>query len=139
MKLDFPLFLRWHPDMNREFMRKGLWTNIEMGSEPAFHNDEQTIRGLVEDGASLQDVRDYTLQGCTHPYPFGTVYGTPIFVNGAKVMELVMYNGYDPRITDGKIGILFTCPPEVDCTSYDELVALGAELVPSVKEQKLWP
>ncbi len=98
MKLDFPLFLRWHPDMNREFMRKGLWTNIEMGSEPAFHNDEQTIRGLVEDGASLQDARDYTLQGCTHPYPFGTVYGTPIFVNGAKVMELVMYNGYDPKI-----------------------------------------
>lgn len=48
-------------------------------------------------------------------------------------------DGYDPRITDGKIGILFTCPPEVDCTSYDELVALGAELVPSVKEQKLWP
>ncbi|HZW02528.1 MAG TPA: quinol:electron acceptor oxidoreductase subunit ActD [Anaerolineaceae bacterium] len=47
--------------------------------------------------------------------------------------------GYDPRITDGKIGILFTCPPEVDCASYDELVSLGAEMAPSVKEQKLWP
>ncbi len=98
MKLDFPLFLRWHPEMNRAFLRKGVWTNIMMGSEPAFHNDVNIIRGLVEDGASLEDARDYTLQGCTHPYAYGTAYGTPIFINGAKVMELTMYDGYDPKL-----------------------------------------
>jgi len=98
MQLDFPLFLRWHPDMNRAFMQKGVWTNMKMGSEPAFHNDVNIIRGLVEDGASLEDARDYTLQGCTHPYPFGTAYGTPIFINGAKVMELTMYDGFDPKL-----------------------------------------
>ena len=97
MELDFPLFLRWHPNMNRAFMLKGVWTNMKMGSEPAFHNDENIIAGLVADGASLEDARDYTLQGCTHPYPFGTVYGTPVFINGAKVMELVMFDGYDPK------------------------------------------
>lgn len=98
MKLDFPLFLRWHPDINRAFLRKGVWTNTQMGSEPAFHNDVNIIRGLVEDGASLEDARDYTLQGCTHPYPYGTCYGTPIFLNGAKVLELTMYDGYDPKL-----------------------------------------
>ncbi len=98
MKLDFPLFLRWHPEINRAFLRKGVWTNLNMGSEPAFHNDVNIIRGLVEDGASLEDARDYTLQGCTHPYPYGTAYGTPIFINGAKVLELTMYDGYDPKL-----------------------------------------
>ncbi|MBQ2311686.1 MAG: hypothetical protein II185_03945 [Firmicutes bacterium] len=98
MRLDFPLFLRWHPGINRAYMLKGVWTNMNMGSEPAFHNDENIIRGLVEDGASLEDARDYTLQGCTHPHPHGTVYGTPLFVNGAKVFELTMYDGYDPKL-----------------------------------------
>jgi len=97
MKLDFPLFLRWHPEMNRAYMLKGVWTNMNMGSEPAFHNDQNIIKALVEDGATLEDARDYTLQGCTHPYPHGTVYGTPIFVNGAKVFELTMYDGFDPK------------------------------------------
>jgi len=98
MHLDFPLFLRWHPEMNREFLIKGVWTNMMMGSEPAFHNDLNAINGLVEDGAALEDARDYTLQACTHPHPYGTVYGTPVFVNGAKVMELVMHNGFDIKI-----------------------------------------
>ena len=97
MKLDFPLFLRWHPDMNRAYMLKGVWTNMMMGSEPAFHNDTNIIKALLEDGAELEDARDYTLQGCTHPYPYGTVYGTPIFVNGAKVFELTLYDGFDPK------------------------------------------
>ena len=67
------------------------------GSEPGFHNDEQTIAGLVADGASLEDARDYDLHGCAHPYPYGAVYGTYHFVNGGKVFELVMNNGRDPR------------------------------------------
>jgi len=98
MHLDFPLYLRWHPDMNREFMVKGVWTNIQMGSEPAFHNDVMIINGLVEDGVAIEDARDYTLHACTHPHPYGSVYGTPIFVNGAKVLELTMHNGFDPKI-----------------------------------------
>jgi len=48
-------------------------------------------------------------------------------------------HGYDLRIAHGKIGILFTCPPEVDCESYDQLVALGAELTHNLQERKLWP
>jgi pyruvate formate-lyase/glycerol dehydratase family glycyl radical enzyme len=105
MKMDIPLYLRWHSGISREVMLKAVWTNIRVGSEPAFHNDEQIIPGLVADGASLEDARDYVLRGCSHPYPYGSVYGTVHqFFNGAKVLELAMYDGYDP--TSGKqIGI----------------------------------
>jgi formate C-acetyltransferase len=81
-------------------MLKAVWTNTQVGSEPAFHNDEQTIPGLMADGASLEDAREYVLRGCSHPYPYGSVFGTISHINGGKVLELVMYNGYDP--TSGK-------------------------------------
>jgi pyruvate formate-lyase/glycerol dehydratase family glycyl radical enzyme len=101
MNMDLPLYLRWHSGISRDVMLKAVWTNTQVGSEPAFHNDEQIIPGLVADGASLEDARDYVLRGCSHPYPYGSVYGTVHqFFNGAKVFELVMYNGYDP--TSGK-------------------------------------
>lgn len=105
MNMDLPLYLRWHSGISRDIMLKAVWTNTQVGSEPAFHNDEQIIPGLVADGASLEDARDYVLRGCSHPYPYGSVYGTVHqFFNGAKVLELVMYDGYDP--TSGKqIGI----------------------------------
>ena len=112
MDMDLPLYLRWHPGISREIMLKAVWTNIQVGSEPAFHNDEQIIPGLVADGASLEDARDYVLRDCSHPYPYGSVYGTVHqFFNGAKVLELVMYNGYDP--TSGKqIGLKTGDPRE---------------------------
>ena len=75
MKMDLPLYLRWHSGISRDIMRKAVWTNTQVGSEPAFHNDEQIIPGLVADGASLKDARDYVLRGCSHPYPYGSVYG----------------------------------------------------------------
>lgn len=37
--------------------------------------------------------------------------------------------GYHPKVTDGHIGVLFTCPPEQDVQMHDALKALGAELV----------
>lgn len=102
--MDMPLYLRWHSKMSREIMLKAAWTNKQIGSEPAFHNDDQIIPGLVEDGASLEDARDYILHGCVHPYPAGSVYGTYHYLNGAKALELVMNNGVDPR-TGKELGV----------------------------------
>lgn len=104
MKTCIPLYLRWHPGTSRDLMLKAVWTNIQVGSEPAFHNDKQIIPGLVADGASLEDARDYVLWACSHPHPYGSVYGTPHYINGGKVLELVMYNGFDPR-TKKQLGI----------------------------------
>ncbi|MFC1533298.1 pyruvate formate lyase family protein [Thermodesulfobacteriota bacterium] len=104
MVMDMPLYLRWHSGMSRELMLKAAWTNIQIGSEPAFHNDEQIIPGLVADGASLEDARDYLIHGCAHPFPAGSTYGTYHFLNGGKALELVMYKGLDPR-TGKQLGI----------------------------------
>jgi hypothetical protein len=95
-----------------------------------------------------------------YPIDVGRVPLFPVFTTFVTVFELTMLGllistfigvfvetitpsygpaGYDPRITDGKIGILYSCPPHVDCAAVDDLTALGAEFVPTVKEQKLWP
>lgn len=104
MKMGVPIYLRWHSKTNRDLMLKAVWTNIQIGSEPAFHNDEQTIQGLIADGASPEDARNYILNGCANPFPYGGVYGTFHFLNGGKIFELVMYNGYDPR-TGKQVGL----------------------------------
>jgi pyruvate formate-lyase/glycerol dehydratase family glycyl radical enzyme len=103
-KVIVPLYMRWHRGISRELMLKAVWTNIQVGSEPAFHDDEQVIPGLVADGASLEDAREYLIWACSHPHPFGSVYGTPHYPNGAKVLELVLYNGHDPR-TGKQLGV----------------------------------
>jgi pyruvate formate-lyase/glycerol dehydratase family glycyl radical enzyme len=104
MKVGMPVYLRWHKGMSREIMLKAAWTNKEVGSEPAFHNDEQIIPALVADGVALEDARDYVIEGCANPFPYGGFYGTYHFMNGPKILELVMNNGCDPK-TDKPIGI----------------------------------
>jgi hypothetical protein len=44
--------------------------------------------------------------------------------------------GYHPRISDGNIGILLTCPPDKDKEVDDALKAAGAELIPASEVQK---
>jgi len=104
MKVGMPVYLRWHAGMDRRIMLKAVWTNKEVGSEPAFHNDEQIIPALVADGAALEDARDYVIEGCANPFPYGSLYGTYHFMNGPKILELVMNNGFDPR-TGKSLGV----------------------------------
>lgn len=47
--------------------------------------------------------------------------------------------GYDPRITDGHIGILFTSPNDLDTQVHDRLGDLGAEMVHRAEVKSLWP
>ncbi|MFC1870435.1 pyruvate formate lyase family protein [Chloroflexota bacterium] len=96
--------LRCHSGTPRELMLKAAWTNLQTGAHPAFLNDGQIIPGLLSDGASLEDARDYYLLGCVHPFPWGATSGNVFLINGGKVFELVMYNGFDPR-TGKKLGI----------------------------------
>jgi hypothetical protein len=37
--------------------------------------------------------------------------------------------GYSPKVSDGHIGIVFTCPPDLDSSMHAALKELGAELV----------
>ena len=96
-------------------MTKGIWANINIGGgSPAFHNDHHSIDQLVKDGASLEDARDYYISGCSHPFPFGATQWSSPERNGAKIFELVMYNGVDPR-SGLKVGIETGDPREFTC------------------------
>jgi hypothetical protein len=46
--------------------------------------------------------------------------------------------GYDPRITDGHIGVLFWAPPELDPRLHESLTGLGAEIIHGAEAKKLW-
>ena len=47
-------------------------------------------------------------------------------------------SGYDPRITDGHIGVLFSAADELDPKLHESLAALGAEIVHGTEDKKLW-
>lgn len=107
VKLHEPaLYMRWHRKCPRELMVKAAWSQREHGGgSPAFQNDEHTIPCLVAEGASIEDARDYYIAGCSHPFPYGSAYTRAHpQINGAKVFELVLYNGFDPR-TKKQLGL----------------------------------
>jgi hypothetical protein len=47
--------------------------------------------------------------------------------------------GYDERVTDGHIGILFSSPGEKETEVHSRLKNLGAELVHRAEVKNLWP
>lgn len=47
--------------------------------------------------------------------------------------------GYDGRVTDGHIGILYTSPTTLDRDINNSLTALGAEVVQRAEVKSLWP
>jgi hypothetical protein len=46
--------------------------------------------------------------------------------------------GYDARVTDGQIGVLFEAAPELDPRLHEALSKLGAEIVHGAEDKKLW-
>ena len=46
--------------------------------------------------------------------------------------------GYDARITDGQIGILFSSSADLDPKLHEALTGLGAEIVHGAEAKKLW-
>lgn len=46
--------------------------------------------------------------------------------------------GYDPRVTDGHIGVLFWAPPDLDARMHEALTNLGAEIIHGAEAKKLW-
>jgi hypothetical protein len=46
--------------------------------------------------------------------------------------------GYDPRVTDGHIGVLFSSTPELDPQLHEMLTGMGAEIIHGAEAKKLW-
>jgi len=78
----------------REFLTKACEVHRECAGI-AFHNDEVVIRGLLEDGYSLEDARNYSIVGCAEPTGTGNNNGYTAS-NGilpAAILELVLNEG----------------------------------------------
>ena len=88
------LAVRISPKTPREFLTKACEVHRECAGI-AFHNDEVVIRGLLEDGYSLEDAQDYSIVGCSEPTGTGNNNGYTA-TNGilpAAILELVLNEG----------------------------------------------
>ena len=114
------LSVRWHERMDPDFVMRCIEVNrLGMGF-PAWFNDEPTIEYLLEHGVTLAEARDYAIGGCVLHNVVGKTPTTwPSVMNYAKIFELAMNNGVDPRM-DKAFG------PETgkfeDFETYEELV-----------------
>jgi pyruvate formate-lyase/glycerol dehydratase family glycyl radical enzyme len=100
LKLPIAVYVRVHEKTPDELMVRSIEVNRSVaGGIPAFINDKRVIPNLVEDGIAIDDAREYAAFGCVHPnipHCSGQYAVYPDF-NGAKCLELVMYNGRDLR------------------------------------------
>ena len=92
------LSVRWHSQLDQKFALRCLEiVKLGMGF-PAFFNDEPTIEYLLERGVTLQEARDYAIGGCVLHNVVGKTPTTwPDVMNFAKIFELALHDGKDPR------------------------------------------
>jgi formate C-acetyltransferase len=109
-----------------ETMPQELWDasmdSVATGNGlPVFYSDGLYIDALVGHGIPLEAARGYCLAGCSQLMVPGmcNFYNDIGIYNAAKVAELTMYGGYDPRA-----GIQAGPPtkPAVECETFDELM-----------------
>lgn len=93
------LSVRWHEHMDPNFIMRCIEVDkLGMGF-PAWFNDEPTIEYLLERGATMAEARDYAIGGCVLHNVVGKTPTTwPSVMNYAKIFELAMNNGVDPRM-----------------------------------------
>lgn len=90
--------VRWHQNIDQKFMLRALEiVKLGMGF-PAFFNDEPTIEYLLARGVTLKEARNYAIGGCVLHNVVGKTPTTwPDVMNYAKMFELAMNDGMDPR------------------------------------------
>ena len=111
-------------------LRKGAVMVQQGMANPGFFNDKVVIPMVLAKGATIEEARDWVIVGCIQPQAGGgTADGSPDagYVNAAKVLELVLHNGVDPR-TGEQIG-LQTGDPASFKTKEDMIEAVKKQLV----------
>lgn len=88
--------IRVHPNTPNRFLMRVLEILVEKegGKLPMF-SDTGIIAGLLADGASLEDARNYAIVGCVEPTPSGNTMGmtNSSYFNMAKCLELALNDG----------------------------------------------
>ena len=99
------LSIRVHQGTNKEFLLKAIECIKDGAGKPAIFNDEIIIPALLEDGASLEEARDYAIVGCVEPVASNNTNGwtNAAMFNLAKCFELALNNGICP-LSNTQIG-----------------------------------
>ncbi|MBL4561305.1 MAG: glycyl radical protein [Labilibaculum sp.] len=73
--------------------------------QPSIFNTDAVIQEMLRQGKSIEDARNGGCSGCVETGAFGTEnYSLSGYFNLAKILELTMNNGFDPR-TQKQIGL----------------------------------
>ncbi len=91
---------RIHAGTPKEFLEacaKLIRTGCGM---PSLFNDETAVKGLLDLGIPKEDALDYCPIGCVEtgvPGKYGHRATGMTYVNWGKVLEVMLYNGFDPK------------------------------------------
>lgn len=73
--------------------------------QPSFFNTDEILQELLRQGKSIEDARNGGASGCVETGAFGTeAYTLSGYFNLNKILELTMFDGYDPR-TGQQLGL----------------------------------
>lgn len=87
------------------FIRRALKITKTGFGQPSFFNTDAIVAELKRQGKNIVDARKGGASGCVEAGAFGTeAYILSGYFNLAKVLELTLNNGYDPR-TGTQVGI----------------------------------
>lgn len=97
---------RYHDNINPELLDKALSLTQQGLAMPAFFNDKIVIPMLLAKGATIEEARDWSIEGCVEPFVSGKSDGRPVvgYINSIKLVELILNDGIDP-ITNKQIGL----------------------------------
>lgn len=115
---------RYHEASPRAFVEacaKLISTGCGM---PSMFNDEVAVKGLMDLGIPKEDALDYCPIGCVEtgvPGKYGHRATGMTYVNWGKVLELLLYNGFDPATGIRMLGVNDEDVHFVEFHSYDEL------------------
>lgn len=87
---------RYYPGINSQAYRNRVSSVIaETKAIPAFYNDIDNIKTLLNQGTLLEDARDYAVIGCVELASGGRSYdaSSSIIMNLTAMLEMALYNG----------------------------------------------
>ena len=95
--------------------------------QPSVFNTDAIIQEMTNQGKSIVDARQGGASGCVETGAFGKEsYILTGYFNLAKILEITLHNGYDPR-TDKQIGLKTGDPKNFK--TYDDLFAAYAKQI----------
>lgn len=89
--------------------------------QPSIFNTDALVQEMLRQGKSIEDARNGGCSGCVETGAFGTEnYSLSGYFNLAKILELTMNNGFDPR-TQKQIGLQTGTITDFSC--YEDVFA----------------